>query len=150
YEASSDEWETLRQAAEMYANEATLTITAEAVYNNLNDGYTANDPFILSVRGAEHYNNGHIPGAVNIGTEVLLEEDNLALLPTDKQIVVYCYTGQGAGHVSAMLNINGFDVISLQYGMCSWTDDPAIHMDKCYTSAGDYQIYVGEDQGDWV
>ena len=42
-------------------------VTSASVYTNLNDGNTANDPFILSIRGATDYAAGHVPGAVNIG-----------------------------------------------------------------------------------
>lgn len=153
YEASSDEWEILRQACERYVNDTvSMTITAKALLNNLNDSYTANDPHIISLRKEEHYILGHVPGAENIGTGSILNEDYLEVLPQDKQIVVYCYTGQDAGHVSAMLNINGYDAISLKFGMCSWTDNTTITAGKCYnpdTAGHDYKVYEGLEAGEW-
>ena len=106
---------------------------------------------LLSVRGANDYTLGHIPGAVQISAGVLLETANLAQLPEDKQIVVYCYTGQGAGHVSAILNIIGYDAISLKFGMCSWTDNSTMAT-KCFSesSAGNYKVSTGADPGDWA
>jgi rhodanese-related sulfurtransferase len=153
YDASSDEWEILRQACDRYVNEvSSMTITSKALFNNLDDNYTANDPYIISIRSSEHYELGHVPGAVNIPAGSLFEEENMEDLPTDKQIVVYCYTGQGAGHVSALLNINGYDAISLKFGMCSWTDNSTITADKCYdpaTAGHNYRVSMGTDVGDW-
>ncbi len=149
FEGSADEWEILRQATERYANEVSaMTITSTALNNNLFDGYTTNDPFVLSLRAESDFNNGHIPGAVRISAGSLLDEDNLAQLPMDKQILVYCYTGQGAGHVSALLNINGYDAISLKYGMCSWNSTAA---SKCYSPDHDnYRVSTGPEPGIWA
>ena len=41
-------------------------IAAAALFENLSDGDTSNDPFIVSVRAPEHYALGHIEGAINI------------------------------------------------------------------------------------
>jgi len=149
FEGSADEWEIVRQAAERYVNEVTaLTITATALNNNLFDDYTANDPYILSLRAGADYSAGHIPGAERISAGGLFSEENLSMLPMAKQIVVYCYTGQGAGHVSAMLNINGYDAISLKYGMCSWNGTAA---SKCYNPIHDnYRVSTGSSSGEWA
>jgi rhodanese-related sulfurtransferase len=154
YTGSADDWEMLRQSCERYANEVVaMTITAKALFNNLDDNYTKNDPYIISLRNAENYTvRGHIPGAVNIAASELFTDEYLSKLPTDKQIVVYCYTGQTAGHVSALLNINGFDSISLMFGMCSWSGNATINAGKCYkpASCADFQIYTGTEPGEWA
>lgn len=153
YDASSDEWEIVRQACERYVNDVvSMTITNKALLNNLNDSYTINDPYIVSLRSGEHYELGHVSGAVNIPTGSLLNYDYLKALPQDKQIVVYCYTGQGAGHVSAILNINGFISISLKFGMCSWTDNATLTTNKCYnpeTAGNDFRVSTGPEAGEW-
>ena len=111
---------TVEEAAAAYFGEGMKLITAEAVYENLNDGDDSNDPFILSICKPEDYQAGHVPGAVNIGAGALFSEENLAKLPPDKQIVVYCYTGQTAGQVVAALNMLGYDAYSLKFGVASW------------------------------
>ncbi|MGE5605438.1 MAG: rhodanese-like domain-containing protein, partial [Bacteroidota bacterium] len=58
---------------------------------------------------------GHIPGAYNIPFKQIGQ--NLELLPKDKTIIVYCYTGQTGGQTAALLNIAGFDARSLNGGM---------------------------------
>ncbi len=107
-------------AAAAYFGEGMKLTTAEAVYENLNDGDDSNDPFILSICKPEDYQVGHLPGAVNIGAGALFSEDNLSKLPADRQIVVYCYTGQTAGQVTAALNMLGYDAYSLKFGVASW------------------------------
>lgn len=78
---------------------------------------------ILSVRKAEDYAKGHIQGALNIpfGKDMA---DSFGTLPTDKKIVVYCYTGQTAGQATAALRLMGFDAVSLNGGMGTAANAP--------------------------
>ncbi|WP_019849195.1 rhodanese-like domain-containing protein [Desulfitobacterium sp. PCE1] len=71
--------------------------------------------FIMDVRQAKDYDAGHVKGAVNIpwGEEIA---KNLANLPKDKTIMVYCYTGQTAGQTVALLNVAGFNAKSVNLG----------------------------------
>jgi rhodanese-related sulfurtransferase len=73
------------------------------------------DMFILDIRQADVYGEGHIKGAVNApwGTAI---SDNLDKLPKDKTIMVYCYTGQTAGQTVALLNMAGFNAKSVNLG----------------------------------
>jgi len=113
-----------------------------------NDTDTSNDPFILSIRKAEHYALGHIAGAVNIGIGDLFTEESLAKLPEDKdkQIVVVCYTGHTASQATALLNLNGYNAITLMWGMCGWTTDTEVTAGKCFskeTAGNDYTYDSG-------
>lgn len=69
----------------------------------------------LDVRKAEDYNKGHIEGAVNIPFGKGMETQ-FSTLPTDKTIIVYCYTGQTAGQTVAGLRLLGYDAVSLNSG----------------------------------
>ena len=123
-----------------------VAITAESLYNHLNDNDTSNDPYVLSIRSAEHYALGHIPGAVNIGLKSLFSEENLAKLPFDKQIVVVCYTGHTASQATALLNAIGYNATALKWGMCSWTTNSTVTVNKCYdqiVAAEGYQYITG-------
>jgi rhodanese-related sulfurtransferase len=118
------------------------------LYANLYDNDTSNDPFILSVRKAEHYELGHISGAVNIGITSLFTEGDLQKLPEDKdqQIVVVCYTGHTASQATALLNLNGYNATALMWGMCSWITDANITAGKCYnktTACHNYSFATG-------
>ena len=88
---------------------------------------------ILSVRAADHYAAGHVPGAINIGMGSLL--DNLVKLNPDAPVYVYCYTGHSAAQTAALLQILGYDAHSMTFGMCGWTGDSSVNMDKCFTPA---------------
>ncbi len=107
-------------AAASYFTEGMKLIGADAVYENLNDGDASNDPIIIDIRRPEDYALGHITGAVNIGAGALFAPETLAKLDPDRQIVVYCYTGQASGQVVAALNMLGYDAYSLRFGMPSW------------------------------
>lgn len=125
-------------------------ITAESLYERLNDNDTTNNPFILSIRNPEHYELGHIPGAVNIGLKTLFSEENLAKLPYSNQIVVVCYTGHTASQATALLNALGYNATALKWGMCSWTTNSTVTVNKCYdqtTEAKDYPYITGVDPG---
>jgi len=70
----------------------------------------------LSVRKAEDYAKGHIEGAINIPFGKAMEQQ-FNMLPKDKKIVVYCYTGQTAGQAVAGLRLLGYDAVSMHSGM---------------------------------
>lgn len=114
--------EVIREAADAYfSSDKAPNILAEELYEILYDGSPDNDPFILSVRSPEHYEKGHIPGAINIPWREVAKQENLAKLPKDRQIVVYCYTGHTSSQITALLNTLGYDAINLKFGMTSWT-----------------------------
>ena len=88
------------------------------IRNNLDDY------FIVNYFGQADYEGtgssgvpGHIPGAfqftpyASLGINQMLEN-----LPTNKQIVVYCWTGQHSSQVTAYLNMLGYDAVSLKFG----------------------------------
>jgi rhodanese-related sulfurtransferase len=56
----------------------------------------------------------------------LKSDELLNTLPTDKAIVVYCWTGQTSAQVTAYLRILGYDAYSMLYGVngCSYTALP--------------------------
>lgn len=72
-------------------------------------------PFILDIRGAADYDKGHIRGAVNLpwGTAI---SDNMARIPQDQEVFVYCYTGQTAGQAVITLNLAGIKARSVNLG----------------------------------
>ena len=130
-----------------YAKDSNKYINATYLHSLITDDDTHNDPFILSLRSAEHYALGHIPGAVNIGYRNVFTEENIDALPKDKQIVVYCYTGHTAAQTTALLNTMGYDAVCLLWGMCSWTNDSNVAVNKYFTTGADYPIVSGSDPG---
>lgn len=130
FEGVTTPWEATRAAVLAYlAREGMApTITAQAVFDLINDGDANNDPFILSVRKADHYAIGHVPGAVNIVYTDVAKPENLRKLPTDRKIVVYCYTGHTGAVATAVLGTLGYDTVNLKFGIDSWTKDAAVRV----------------------
>lgn len=77
--------------------------------------------FVLDVRETSEYAEGHLPGAVNIPLRTLAA--NLAEIPDDVQVVVYCQSGYRAGIANASLTIAGLDnVVAFTPSYAGWTD----------------------------
>ncbi len=75
------------------------------------------DYYIVNYWPADKYNAGHIPTAIQYTPKKSLSKKaKLSSLPTDKPVVVYCYTGQHAAFVVAYLRILGYDAYSILYG----------------------------------
>jgi rhodanese-related sulfurtransferase len=72
--------------------------------------------FILDIRRPDDYAAGHLIGAINLSFFDMSIADNVDALPDDKPIMVYCYTGQTASQVTALLNIAGKMTKNIQSG----------------------------------
>ena len=140
----SGDFAVVQAAADAYLSSDKAPVTsADALWENLNDGDADNDPFIVSVRKAEHYDAGHIPGAINISWKAIANPENLEKLPTDQQIVVYCYTGHTGQIATTVLNLLGYDAVNLKFGMMGWTADDDVLATARYgpdTAIRDYRV----------
>jgi rhodanese-related sulfurtransferase len=126
-DTGAEEGDVVRTALDNYlSSDKAPVISADAVFENLNDGDESNDPVILSVRSPEHYAIGHVPGAINIPWTQLGDPEQLAKLPPDKPIVVYCYTGHTGQIASTLLNALGYDATNMKFGMMGWSKDPEV------------------------
>jgi rhodanese-related sulfurtransferase len=59
-------------------------------------------------------------------------EKDFTMLPMDKKVVVYCYSGQTAGQTVAALRLLGYDAVSLKGGMGVGSNDPLGWSNKGY------------------
>ncbi|HVI75720.1 MAG TPA: rhodanese-like domain-containing protein [Anaeromyxobacteraceae bacterium] len=78
--------------------------------------------FILDVRPAKDYAQGHIPGALNIPVDRLFAADSLALLPPPggKPILLVCRTGHTASMALGGLVALGYEPWVLRWSMLAW------------------------------
>mgnify|MGYP003573969841 FL=1 len=140
---AASEDDIVRSALDNYLSSDKAPVTsAAALFENLSDGDESNDPVILSVRSPEHYEIGHIPGAINIPWKNIGDPDELAKLPPDKPIVVYCYTGHTGQVATTALNAMGYDATNLKFGMMGWSADPDVVATTVFDPATspDYRI----------
>jgi rhodanese-related sulfurtransferase len=75
------------------------------------------DSFLLDVRHAEELAVESVPGATNI--DLMHLRDRLHELPRDRQISVFCRSGQRAYYATRILLQNGFDARNISGGMMS-------------------------------
>ncbi len=142
---STDDKEIVRAAAAAYLAKGTgPIITAEDVFDLLNDGDETNDPFIISVRGPGDYAKGHIEGAINIPWKEIAQVDNLKRIPSDRDIVVNCYTGHTGGLATTVLNTLGYNAKNLKFGIVAWTKDADVRATSAYDDTVDANDYPTE------
>ena len=97
--------------------------TAENVHNTMIDTDPSNDYFIIDIRSADDYEEGHIEGAVHSTLGGILEKAQDA---SGKPIIVVCYSGQSAGHGVVALRMSGYtNAKVMMWGMCSWNAETA-------------------------
>lgn len=70
---------------------------------------------ILSIRQEKDYAEGHIAGAINIPFGKGMQE-RFSEIPTDKPVIVYCYSGQTSSQTMAILRMLGYEAYSLAGG----------------------------------
>lgn len=86
---------------------------------------------LLDVRTEDEFANGTIPGAKNIPLDSLRE--NLAALPKDKEIYVFCQIGLRGYIASRILTQNGFKNKNLSGGYRLWKE---LQNDKSGSTSG--------------
>ncbi len=110
-----DEEAILLEAAQDYFNNMAShrnMIDAAEVKEKLEAG--DDSIFLLDIRADADFAAGHVEGSVNIPFAAL--GMNFDKLPTDKLIVVNCYSGQQSGQAAAVLRMAGYNAMSLKGG----------------------------------
>lgn len=101
------------------------SVTHTTLYQNL-AGY-----YVVNFWPASLYQSvGHINGAVlyDPSTQPFLSTTQLKTLPTNKPVVIYCYTGQTSAYLSGYLRVLGYDARSLLYGANGMIYDRMVDM----------------------
>lgn len=81
---------------------------------------TPGEYIILDVRTPSEYANGHIPGAINIANESIVDERPAKLPDLNQIIYVYCRTGHRSKLASAKLAELGYTNIYEFGGILDW------------------------------
>ncbi len=85
------------------------------------DAVAASNALVIDVREPAEYEEGHIPGAVNISLRELAA--NVDKIPADSPVFVYCQSGYRAGLAVSSLRMIGYDNVSSFSGSyAAWTE----------------------------
>jgi NADPH-dependent 2,4-dienoyl-CoA reductase/sulfur reductase-like enzyme/rhodanese-related sulfurtransferase len=80
---------------------------------------TSTPPMVVDVRSAAEFDDGHIPGSINIPLPEL--RARLGELPTDRPVVTYCAVGQRGYFAERVLQQEGVTAVrNLTGGFVSW------------------------------
>ena len=113
------EWlESPSSPAADYGNGALAIKSASAVKELM----TAGKVTVIDIRSAADFALGHIDGAVNLAPAAV--RDYIDGLASYDEISIVCYTGQTAGWLTCLLQLDGYkDVYSMAFGMSAWHAD---------------------------
>lgn len=108
--------------------ESLVSVGTLPSYINATDLLTAINggtaPYIIDIRQASAYTQGHIPGAVNVAAGDILTHVEANVSNMSDEIVVVCYSGQTAAFCTSLLKLAGYtNAKSLLFGMTSWNSD---------------------------
>lgn len=81
------------------------------------------DYIILDVRTEDEYNEGHIPGAINVANEFIDDFELEELPDLDQTIYVYCRSGRRSMQAAAKLEEIGYTNIIEIGGILDWTGE---------------------------
>lgn len=73
------------------------------------------DMVVVDIRTAEDYKKGHVKGAYNAPWGPAIAE-NITKISQDKDVFIYCYSGQTAGQAVMTLNLAGINARSVNLG----------------------------------
>lgn len=77
------------------------------------------DVFVIDVREQDEYDQWHIPGVTLMPMSTF--QENMDQLPTDKEILVTCNSGNRSGQVTDFLLQNGYtNVHNMEGGIVAW------------------------------
>jgi rhodanese-related sulfurtransferase len=94
---------------EVTSNEAAKLIQAE-------------QPLILDVRTPNEYNRGHLPNSVLIPVQELQNRHKELGIHKDREILIYCATGNRSTVASKILIDNGFKhIVNMRGGIYDWS-----------------------------
>lgn len=75
---------------------------------------------IVDVRTPEEYADGHVPGAINVPVQVLMEEIENKVSDKSAEIKLYCRSGARADVALQMMKSMGYTDVTNEGGVTWW------------------------------
>ncbi len=111
--------DTAAPAAETDINAAPLQLEDSVDVHTVAEVKDRDDVYLLDVREQWEYDEGHIPGVTLLPMAEV--QSRLDEIPTDKEVIVTCRSGNRSGQVTNYLRQNGFDnVHNMEGGIVAW------------------------------
>lgn len=80
------------------------------------------DVQLIDIRGKSEYKEGHIDGAVNLYIGTL--DENFEKIAKDKEVIIYCNSGNRSAVAYSLLVANGFDnILNYSGGWSDWSPE---------------------------
>lgn len=80
--------------------------------------FASADHLLIDVRTPEEFNSGHIAGAINIPLDTI--SSRMGEIPTDRDVVLYCRSGNRSNQARQLLNGQGYTRIYDLGGIIAW------------------------------
>jgi rhodanese-related sulfurtransferase len=120
--ATAQDTETIRATADKMLSEVSekgYHMTADEVMARIQSG--KQDFVLVDCREKEEkFKAGHIPGAIYINFKDIAKTENLAKLPMDKDVILYCNTGHEENKALGALRMMGYNAYALKFGYAAW------------------------------
>jgi rhodanese-related sulfurtransferase len=111
--------ESVAPVAEVPADTAPIQLADSVDVHTVANVKDRDDVFLLDVREQWEYDEGHIPGVTLLPMGEV--PARLSEIPTDKEVIVTCRSGNRSGQITDYLRQNGFDnVHNMSGGIVAW------------------------------
>lgn len=104
------------------AETATATVSARSVdmtqfKNDMNSGTV---PVVIDVRTAQEYQDGHVPGAINIPLDQVPNRMHDFDTWNTGEIYLICESGGRSARAATLLSAQGFKTVNIEGGTYAW------------------------------
>jgi len=86
---------------------------------SINEVLSLSNPNIIDIRSIEKYNNNHIPGAINVSSQLLMANPE-KYLDKIKTYYIYCQRGITSRSLVQILRVKGYNAFSIAGGYEAW------------------------------
>lgn len=83
------------------------------------------DFVLVDLRTDKEFKAWHLPGSISVPYRDIADPTSLAKLPKDKDVILYCNSGQESAKVLSILRLLDYRAWSMKWGVMAWRTVPA-------------------------